>query len=216
MKFRTGAVTIAAVILGAAAFAQTPPSVQEIAIYQGLHAAAHLGDSDAIHQLLDAGADVNLRDRAGRSPTHIATYASNDAALRVLAQSGADMNALENRAYDVLTIASVANDVDMVKLAIALGNRADLITSPFRGTAPVSAAHLGHFKVIDLLISAGAPLDHVNNLNWTALIEAVILGDGGADHTATVRLLVKAGANVDIADANGLTPLNHAAALGYG
>ena len=36
---------------------------------------------------------------------------------------------------------------------------------------------------------AGAPLDHVNNLGWTALMEAVVLGDGGSDHQEVVRLL---------------------------
>ena len=38
-------------------------------------------------------------------------------------------------------------------------------------------------------------MDHVNNLGWTALIEAVILGDGGARHTRIVAALIKAGAD---------------------
>ena len=66
------------------------------------------------------------------------------------------------------------------------------------------------------LIRAGAPLDHVNNLGWTALIEAVILGDGGPRHVATVRALVDAGADVGLADRQGITPLRHARARGYG
>ncbi|GGH41175.1 hypothetical protein SAMN05444007_11821 [Cribrihabitans marinus] len=65
------------------------------------------------------------------------------------------------------------------------------------------------------LIAGGAPLDHVNNLGWTALIEAVILGDGGPDHIATVRALVEAGAEVSIADRDGVTPLAHTGARGY-
>ena len=46
------------------------------------------------------------------------------------------------------------------------------------------------------LIAAKAPLDHVNNLQWTALIEFIVLGDGGRNHTETLRALVDAGANV--------------------
>ena len=61
-----------------------------------------------------------------------------------------------------------------------------------------------------LLIEAGAPLDHVNNLGWTALMESVVLGDGGANHVETARLLVTAGADADIADKDGVTPLMHA------
>jgi hypothetical protein len=65
------------------------------------------------------------------------------------------------------------------------------------------------------LIRARAPLDHVNNLGWTALIEAVVLGDGGRRHTETVRALVDAGARVDPADRQGVTPLAHARQRGY-
>jgi ankyrin repeat protein len=66
-----------------------------------------------------------------------------------------------------------------------------------------------------VLVEANAPLDHINNLGWTALIEAVVLGDGGREHSETVRLLVEAGANKSIADWDGRTPLEHAKARGY-
>jgi ankyrin repeat protein len=115
----------------------------------------------------------------------------------------------------VLTIAAVANDPEMVSLALELGNRPDLITSVYDGTALIAAAHLGHHEVVRRLIEGGAPLDHVNNLGWTALIEAVILGDGGPDHVQTVRHLVEAGADVTIPDRDGVTPLQHAEGRGY-
>lgn len=65
------------------------------------------------------------------------------------------------------------------------------------------------------LIAAGAPLDHVNNLHWTALIEAVVLGDGGARHTDIVRQLLAAGANPRLTDRSGHTPLQLAQARGF-
>ena len=43
----------------------------------------------------------------------------------------------------------------------------------------------------------------------------MILGNGGRRHTDTVRALVEAGANVNIADRNGVTPLAHARQRGY-
>lgn len=45
--------------------------------------------------------------------------------------------------------------------------------------ALIAAAHLGHVEVVKALIAGKAPLDRVNNLNWTALIESIVLGDGG-------------------------------------
>ena len=53
-------------------------------------------------------------------------------------------------------------------------------------------------------------VDHVNRLGWTALLEAIILGDGGAPHTEIVRLLLAAGARPDLPDSQGVTPLSHA------
>src|ERR1700681_582458 len=82
----------------------------------------------------------------------------------------------------MVTIAAVANDVEMLRIALTGGGSAKNITSPYDGTALIAAAHLGHAAVVRLLIDAGAALDHVHNLGWTALIEAVILGDGGKNH----------------------------------
>jgi ankyrin repeat protein len=70
-------------------------------------------------------------------------------------------------------------------------------------------------EIVRELIRAGAPLDHVNNLGWTALIESIVLGDGGPRHTATLAALVDAGANVNLADRGGATPLALARGRGY-
>lgn len=205
----------AAILAASQASAQTAPSAAEIAAYDGLHRAAHMGDLDTIRSLVAAGADLNARDGNGRTPAHVAAFASNDAAVEALAVAGADMNALEDQVYDILTIAAVANDPEMVSLALRLGNRPDLVTSVYDGSALIAAAHLGHDEVVRRLIAGGAPLDHLNNLGWTALIEAVILGDGGPDHIATVRALVEAGADRTISDRDGVAPLQHAEARGY-
>ncbi len=206
------ATTLAACI---GASAQVPPSPAEIVRYEGLFAAAHSGDAAAIARLIAGGADVRARDGYGRTPLHAAAYAGRHDAMRALASGGADANALENDRYDIVTIAAVANDLPTLKVALALGDRPGNITSRYDGTALIAAAHLGHAEIVRELIRAGAPLDHVNNLGWTALIESIILGDGGPRHVATLKALVGAGANVNLPDRSGTTPLALAKGRGY-
>ncbi len=196
-------------------YAQTAPSANEVSNYVGLHLAAHKGDIEAVNRLIQSGADLEARDGSGRTPLLVAGFASHDPIVKLLAEAGAEMNAKENRAYDIITIAAVANDVEMLNLALELGASAGNTTSPYDGTALIAAAHLGHHEIVDSLIKNNAPLDHINNLNWTALIEVVILGDGGKSHTKTLELLLKAGADKTIADGQGITPFEHARSRGF-
>ncbi len=195
--------------------AQIAPSASDVDAYSGLHRAAYDGDVGRINKLAELGDELDKRDSHARSPLHVAAFASQDKAIKQLVAHGADINALEHQAYDVLTIAAVANDIELVELAIELGANPGTITSPYSGTALIAAAHLGHHEVVKQLVDAGAPLDHVNNLGWTALIEAVILGDGGPDHVKTVALLIAGGADKNIKDGAEVSPLEHARDRGY-
>ncbi|HEX6019328.1 MAG TPA: ankyrin repeat domain-containing protein [Burkholderiaceae bacterium] len=194
--------------------AQVPPSETEVARFAPLHAAAYRGDAARLQAVLSQGASPNARDAYGRTPLHVATFARQRDAIRALAAAGADLGALEHDHYDAVTIAAVADDEQTLALLLALGASAKLITSRYDGTALIAAAHLGHDGVVRQLIKAGAPLDHVNNLHWTAAIEAVVLGDGGPRHQATLQALVAAGADLGLADREGRTPLQLARSRG--
>jgi ankyrin repeat protein len=187
--------------------AQVSPSAAEISAYTGLLAAAALGDSASIKTALAKGQNPDVRDPYQRTPLPVAAYGRHHDAMRALVVGGADPNALERDSYDIVTIAAVANDVPTLRLSLQLGASAKNITSRYDGTALIAAAHLGHAEVVRTLIRAGAPLDHVNNLGWTALIESIVLGDGGPRHTDTLKALIDAGANVNLADRDGVTPL---------
>jgi hypothetical protein len=199
----------AALLLGAgAATAQVAPSPAEQAAYTGLQAAAWQGDAAAVARLAAADrAALRATDGRDRTALHIATHARRAGAIRALAAAGADLGALDADRYDAVTIAAVADDEATLALLLQLGASAKLTTSRWDGTALIAAAHLGHDGVVRQLIAAGAPLDHVNNLHWTALIEAVVLGDGGPRHQRVVQALLAAGASTALADRDGRTPL---------
>ena len=197
------------------AFAQRAPGADELSAYRGLFAAAAQGDPARIAQLAAAGERVAARDGHGRTPLHVAAFAGKVEAMSALVVAGADPNALEGDRYDIVTIAAVVNDLPTLDAALALGGSARNVTSRYDGTALIAAAHLGHAEVVRRLIRAGAPLDHVNNLGWTALIESIVLGDGGPAPLATLQALLGAGANPNLADRSGATPLALARARGY-
>jgi ankyrin repeat protein len=198
------------------ASAQTAPTSAQAAAYTGLHAAAHRGDAAAVTRL--AATDrrgLEARDGNGRTPLHVATFAAKPDAIRALVAAGADTAALDADRYDAVTIAAVADDEPTLALLLSLGASAKLVTSRWDGTALIAAAHLGHDGVVRRLIAAGAPLDHINTLHWTALIEAIVLGDGGPRHQACVQALVEAGADTRIGDRQGVLPAELASSLGY-
>lgn len=211
------AMALAAMLCGAfagTAEAQRPPTPSELAAYSGLHAAAARDGVGEVRALAAKGG-LDALDGNGRTPLHVATFQKRPEIVAALIAAGANHALLDRQLYDAVTIASVQDDEATLKALLGAGASAKLTTSIYDGTALIAAAHLGHDGVVRQLIAAGAPLDHVNNLGWTALIEAVILGDGGRRHVETVRALVNAGARRDIGDRQGVTPLQHAQARGY-
>ena len=155
-------------------------------------------------------------DRAGTlRALHRADNAGPHTVGAAQARAGAALDALENDRYDAVTIASVADDEQTMRLLLSLGASAKQVTSHYDGTALIAATHLGHEGAVRQLIAAGAPLDHVNNLHWTAVIESIVLGDGGPRHQATLRALIDAGADLRLTDRHGQTPLALARTRGY-
>ena len=197
------------------ASAQVAPTEAELRAYGGLHAAAARGDVIELEKRIAAAEDKEAIDSRHRTPLHVAVYRKQHDAARALIRLGADPNKLDIDRYDIITIAAVANDVPMLRIALEGGGNPKAVTSIYDGTALIAAAHLGHAEIVRTLIAAHAPLDHVNNLQWTALIESIVLGDGGNNHTETLRALVEAGANVNIPDGSEATPLKLARSRGY-
>ncbi len=179
-----------------------------------LLAAAARGDAAAVKRLLATGAPIDARDGQGRTALLLATHGNHVETARVLIAAGADVNAKDAIQDSPFLYAGAEGRTEILKMTLPAG--ADLAsTNRYGGTALIPACHHGHVEAVKILLNTRIDLDHVNRLGWTALLEAVVLGDGGAVHTEIVGLLIKAGANVNIADRNGVTPLGHARARGY-
>ncbi|WP_313443517.1 ankyrin repeat domain-containing protein [Stenotrophomonas sp.] len=179
-----------------------------------LRDAAARGDATAVRQALDDGADLDGRDGNGRTALLLATHGNNVDAARELIEAGADVNA-KDAMQDSAYLYAGARGLDEI-LALTLSHGADLrSTNRYGGTALIPAAERGHVATVRTLLRAGVAVDHVNRLHWTALLEAILLGDGGPRHVQIVQLLLDAGANPELADGDGVTPLAHARKRGF-
>ena len=128
---------------------------------------------------------------------------------RRLIDEGADVNAKDDSVQSAYLISTSEGYVELLELTLEHGADVTSLDS-FNGTGLIRAADRGHVEIVRELLKTDIDVDHVNNLGWTALLEAIILGDGGSRHTDVVRLLVDAGADVNLADGNGESPLTHA------
>jgi len=208
-RFRKAALGAAFFVFGLALSAHADPAQD-----RALIAAAVRGDTAGVQTLLRAGANVSARDERGRTALLAATHGNQVEAARLLIAAGADVNAKDAIEDSAFLYAGAEGRNEILKMTLAAG--ADLkATNRYGGTALIPAAHHGHVETVKILLGTKIDKDHVNKLGWTALLEAVVLGDGGPVHTEIVRLLVGAGANANIADRGGVTPLAHARRRGF-
>jgi uncharacterized protein len=180
-----------------------------------LHTAAAAGDLDALRAGITGGLDLDARDADGRTPVMAATLARRTEAVRMLLEAGADVDIRDDRLDNPFLLSGAEGLLDILRLANEAG--ADpALTNRFGGTALIPAAERGHVEVVRyLLAESDVDVDHVNRLGWTALLEAIILSDGGPAHQEIVGLLLEHGADPALADAEGVTPLEHARTRGY-
>jgi len=177
-------------------------------------AAARADDAAAISRMIGEGQDLEVRDALGATALLVAAHANARGAAKVLVEAGADVNAKDDIADTPYLYAGAEGRTEILRLMLAAG--ADLTdTNRYGGTALIPAAEKGHPENVRLLLEAGVDPDHVNNLGWTALHEAIVLSDGGPVHQEIVRLLIDGGANVNLADGNGVSPVTLARQRGF-
>ena len=181
-----------------------------------LISAAGRGEAETVERLLDEGADVRARDARGRTALVAAAYGNHLATAEALVGAGADVNVKDDTEQSAYLISTSGVGDDPRLLELMLENGADVGSlDSYDGTGLIRAADREHVRIVERLLETRTDVDHVNNLGWTALLEAIILGEGDARHTEVVRLLVEGGADPNLPDGDGVTPLGHARANGY-
>ena len=179
-----------------------------------LIAAAERGDAAQVQRLLAQGASHKARDGRGRTALLAATHADKPEVARLLIAAGADVNAKDGLEDSAFLYAGAEGRLAILKMTLAAG--ADLKSrNRYGGNALISACHHGHVETVRELLKTKIDIDHVNNLGWTALLETVILGNGDAPYVEITKLLIEHGANLNLADRAGVSPLAHAKKGGF-
>ncbi|PSL32350.1 ankyrin repeat protein [Dyadobacter jiangsuensis] len=133
----------------------------------------------------------------------------------LLTEKGADVNLQDNIQDSPFLYAGASGQTELVKLFLAHGARFDVFNR-YNGTALIPACERGHVETVRVLANTkGFPVNHVNRLGWTALMEAIVLGNGGKKYQEIVQLLKDGGADLGIPDHDGVTPLQHAQNRGF-
>ncbi|MEO5608208.1 MAG: ankyrin repeat domain-containing protein [Ornithinibacter sp.] len=179
-----------------------------------LLAAAARGDADAVALALRDGADLEARDESDRTALLLAVTGDHVEVARVLVALGAGPDAVDAQQDTPWLVTGVTGSVAMLETLLPAGPDLTRVNR-FGGVSVIPASERGHVDYVRRVVSTDVDVNHVNRLGWTALLEAVILGDGGARHQEIVSVLLGAGADPSIGDADGVTALEHADRLGH-
>jgi uncharacterized protein len=176
--------------------------------------AAVSGDADAAALALRWGADIEARDVDRRTALLLAVTENNLDVARLLVNLGADPDALDAQHDTPWLVTGVTGSVPMLETLLPADP--DLtIRNRYGGVSVIPASERGHVAYVRRVVGTTIDVNHVNDLGWTAMLEAVILGDGSRRYQQIVRILLEAGADPSIADFEGVTPLEHAESRGY-
>ena len=168
-----------------------------------------------VEQELQKGINVNTVGTKNRSLLLIATNNQNQEMAELLVKHGANVNQQADNLDSPFLYAGASGQTQLVKLFIENGARFDIFNR-YYGSALIPACERGHVQTVYLLANTkNFPINHINRLGWTGLMEAVILGDGSKKYQQIIQILKDAGADMNIPDHDGVTPLQHAERRGF-
>ncbi|ALH94888.1 ankyrin repeat domain-containing protein [Acinetobacter equi] len=165
---------------------------------------------DEVKNFIQKTKDLNIKNAHGETPLMYAIYQDKFEIAKLFIQAGADVNTQDQIKNSPFLYAGAEGDTELVELM--LQHQPDFsIYNRYGGTALIPAAEKGHVETVRLLANTqNYPINHVNSLGWTALMEAVVLGDGGRDQVEIIKILLDAGADKNISDRHNVSALEHA------
>jgi len=176
--------------------------------------ASDKGDIETVRSLLKKDVYIHAQDSEGRCALVAAAYKNHLEIVDVLIAAGADVNMKDDTIQSAYLISTIEGYTELLKKTLKAG--ADVhSTDSDNGTGLIRASDRGHVEIIKELLKTDIRVNHVNRMGWIALHEAILCGDGGKRHTEIVRLLADAGADINLSDKDGLTPLAHAKKKGF-
>ncbi|HEV7379244.1 MAG TPA: ankyrin repeat domain-containing protein [Dyadobacter sp.] len=190
---------------------------ENMTIFDNKEIVKHVLDNNlqAVEKSLKTGADVNATDGEGRTLLLIATRNGQTDMAKLLVSSGADVNLQDAIKDSPFLYAGATGQTELLRLFLKNGARFDIFNR-YNGTALIPACERGHIETVKLLANIpNFPINHVNRLGWTALMEAVVLGNGSKKYQEIIAILKTAGADLTIPDKDGKSALQHAKSSGY-
>ena len=208
MRFarKPGAIVCLMLLCTWPALAQVPPAT--------LRADAARGDLAAVERAIAARVALDDKDTQGQTALLLAVAGGHTSVAKALIDASASINAVAANQDTPWLLAGASGRAEILKLMIPRGPDLSL-RNRFGGNALIPACERGHVEAAEVLLTTRIDVNHVNNLGWTCLLEIVVLGNGSARHTRVARLVLDAGANPNIADREGVSPLTHARRRGF-
>jgi uncharacterized protein len=176
--------------------------------------AARRGDVEGTKRALARGANVEASDSLRRTALTLAVISDFVDVARVLVERGASPNVLDARHDTPWLLTGETGSVAMVE-ALLPGKPDFAIVNRFGGISLIPASERGHVEYVRRVVKLPINVDHVNNLGWTALLECVLLGDGGKKYQEIAQILRDAGADVHVRDRDGVDAVEHARRKAY-
>jgi len=177
--------------------------------------AAERGDEQGLQRGLAQEVDVNCSNRQGRTAVTLASLNRHYECVSMLIGAGADIDLQDETCFNPFLISCLTGDLRLLRLVLPAGPDLTRLTR-FGGVGLTPACEKGHVEIVrELLSQTTINVNQTNFLGWTPLLEAIVLNDGGERQQEIIQLLLTHGANPDMTDKYGKTPLYLARSLGF-
>jgi ankyrin repeat protein len=183
-----------------------------------LHWAVRAGDRTLVTALLKAGADPNAANRYGMTPQHLAAVNGDAEALRALLAAGANPSATLPEGETVLLSAARTGSPEAIEVLVKAGAQIDSRENFYGETPLIWAAAEDHVDAVRKLLALGASPDVRSapqtfekrrlSQNLLSLGEwSPLFYTARENALASGKALIEGGANLNLADPDGATPL---------